>query len=226
MRSPTLPLGSAPRSLAPATTPPARGVQRSFDDLGTPLAEVTFCVLDLETTGSSPNDCAITEIGAVKVRGGECLGTFHTLVNPGCAVPPEITVLTGITQAMLYRAPRIESVLPSLLEWMGGAVFVGHNVRFDQSFLDAALVRTGRARLANRTLDLGGLLWRVPRVHVGLHGPLELVGRIRYRPQNGLTAHNQQIVFLGNLRRDPNQMLKIVTVHGWRCSCRSIPTQP
>ena len=73
------------------------GVQRSFDDLGTPLRDVTFCVLDLETTGPSPATDAITEIGAVKVRGGECLGTFHTLVNPGRAIPPQITVLTGIT---------------------------------------------------------------------------------------------------------------------------------
>ena len=161
-----LPLDSTSRSVDRLTTPPSTGVQRSFDDLGMPLAEVTFCVLDLETTGSSPNDCSITEIGAVKVRGGECLGTFHTLVNPGCAVPPEITVLTGITHAMLYRAPRIESVLPALLEWMGGAVFVGHNVRFDQSFLDAALVRTGRPRIANRTLDTCALARRLVRDEV------------------------------------------------------------
>ena len=142
------------------------GLQRSFDDLGTPLAEVTFCVLDLETTGASAADCMITEIGAVKVRGGECLGTFHTLVNPGRAIPPEITVLTGITRAMVYRAPRIESVLPALLEWMGGALLVGHNVRFDQSFLDAALERTGRPRLANRSLDTCALARRLLRDEV------------------------------------------------------------
>ncbi len=62
-------------------------VQRSFDDLGTPLADVTFCVLDLETTGGDRNDDTITEVGAVKVRGGEFLGTFQTLVNPGRAHP-------------------------------------------------------------------------------------------------------------------------------------------
>src|SRR5690606_1022259 len=59
------------------------GVQRSFDDLGTPLHEVTFCVVDLETTGGSPATCAITEVGAARFRGGECTGTFQTLVNPG-----------------------------------------------------------------------------------------------------------------------------------------------
>ena len=62
--------------------------QRSFDDLGPALSEVTFCVLDLETTGGSPHDCAITEVGAVKVCGGEPRGTFQTLVDPGCTIPP------------------------------------------------------------------------------------------------------------------------------------------
>jgi DNA polymerase III subunit epsilon len=73
--------------------------QASFDDLGTPLFDVTFCVLDLETTGASPADCSITEIGAVKVRGGEVIGTFQTLVDPGRPIPPFITILTGITMA-------------------------------------------------------------------------------------------------------------------------------
>ena len=66
---------------------PCPPVQRSFDELGTPLAEVTFAVVDLETTGGSPNEDAITEIGAVKVRGGECLGTFHTLGQPRLGHP-------------------------------------------------------------------------------------------------------------------------------------------
>ncbi|MGD2044037.1 MAG: exonuclease domain-containing protein, partial [Acidimicrobiia bacterium] len=71
--------------------------QPSFDDLSTPLIDVTFCVLDLETTGGSAKDCEITEIGAVKYRGGELLGTFQTLVDPGLPIPPSITILTGIT---------------------------------------------------------------------------------------------------------------------------------
>ena len=82
-------------------------MQRSFDDLGTPLADTTFCVLDLETTGATVESCGITEIGAVRIRGGELLGTFHTLVNPGTAIPPEITFLTGITQAMVRPAPKV-----------------------------------------------------------------------------------------------------------------------
>jgi DNA polymerase-3 subunit epsilon len=140
--------------------------QRSFDDLGTPLFDVTFCVIDLETTGGSPQACEITEVGAVKLRGGECLGTFQTLVNPCAAIPPEITVLTGITQAMVIPAPKIEQVLPSLLEFVGEAVIVGHNIRFDLNFLNAALARTERPRLANRSLDTCAMARRLVREEV------------------------------------------------------------
>ena len=147
---------------APTTDP----IQRSLEDLGTPLADVTFCVVDLETTGLSPSECSITEIGAVRFRGGECLGTFQSLVDPGSAVPPSITVLTGITSAMLVDAPRIAEVLPSFLEFLGDAVVVGHNVRFDLSFLDAALGDTGRPRLSNRSIDTCGLARRLIREEV------------------------------------------------------------
>ena len=140
--------------------------QLTLDDLGTPLADVTFCVIDLETTGGSPTECSITEIGAVKLRGGECLGTFQTLVNPGCAIPPEITVLTGITHAMVLPAPRIEQVLPALLEFVGEAVIVGHNVRFDVGFLQGALERDDRPRLRNRTVDTVALARRLVRDEV------------------------------------------------------------
>ena len=73
--------------------------QGSFDDLGRSLATTTFVVVDLETTGGSADDCEITEIGAVKVRGGEILGEYKTFVNPGLPIPAFITVLTGICVA-------------------------------------------------------------------------------------------------------------------------------
>ena len=145
---------------------PVEPSQLTLDDLGTPLSDVTFCVIDLETTGGSAATCGITEIGAVKLRGGECLGTFQTLVNPGCAIPPQITVLTGITQSMVLPAPRIEAVLPSLLEFIGDAVIVGHNVRFDMSFVQAALERDERPRLRNQSLDTVALARRLVRDEV------------------------------------------------------------
>lgn len=112
----------------------------SFDDLGTPLSEVTFVVVDLETTGGRPGAEEITEIGAVKSRGGEIIGEFATLVNPNQPIPPSITVLTGITTAMVMDAPRIGRVLPAFLEFLGGndTVLVAHNARFDVGHLKAA----------------------------------------------------------------------------------------
>lgn len=140
--------------------------QRSFDELGTPLREVTFCVLDLETTGGNRNEDMITEIGAVKVRGGECLGTYQTLVNPGRAIPAQISVLTGLTDALVSTAPRVEAVLPSLLEFIGDSVFVGHNVGFDLGFLRAALQRAGRPRWEGTVVDTVALARRLVRDEV------------------------------------------------------------
>ncbi|WP_216208388.1 DEDD exonuclease domain-containing protein [Amycolatopsis aidingensis] len=112
--------------------------QLTFDELGTPLRDTTFVVFDLETTGTSPGPDGITEVGAVKVRGGEVLGEFGTLVDPGTAVPPEIVELTGITTAMVRAAPPIERVLPAFLEFISGAVLVAHNAGFDTGFMRAA----------------------------------------------------------------------------------------
>ena len=146
-------------------------VQRSFDELGRPLSDVTFCIVDLETTGGNRQEDLITEIGAVKVRGGEVLGTFQTLVNPGRAIPPKITVLTGLSNALVATAPRIETVLPALLEFMGnteagGTVIVGHNVGFDVAFIRAALERSGRPRLEGTIIDTVALARRLVRDEV------------------------------------------------------------
>jgi DNA polymerase III subunit epsilon len=136
-------------------------VQRSFEELGTPLTDVTFCVLDLETTGGSPASCAITEIGACKVQMGEVTGTFQTLVNPGCDVPAFIRLLTGISDDLLVEAPEIEAVLPSLLEFVKGTVIVAHNARFDIGFLNAACARGGYPRLDNQVVDTAGLARKI-----------------------------------------------------------------
>jgi DNA polymerase-3 subunit epsilon len=118
----------------------AKAIQTSLAD-AVPLAEIDFVVVDLETTGGSPVDARITEIGAVRFRGGERLGVFETLVNPGLAIPRPIVRLTGIDDAMVASAPPIEWVLPSFAEFARGSVFVAHNARFDFTFLNVALER-------------------------------------------------------------------------------------
>lgn len=121
------------------------------------LFQTTFVVLDLETSGASPKTgSAITEIGAVKVCGGQVLGTFKTFVNPGTPLPPFITELTGITDEMLIDAPRIESVLPLLFEFLGSertTVFVAHNAPFDLSFLKASAALHGYSWPNFRVVD-------------------------------------------------------------------------
>jgi DNA polymerase-3 subunit epsilon len=116
-------------------------------DLGIPLHQVTFCVVDLETTGGSPTDCRITEVGAVKYLGGERIGSFQALVNPEIPIPPFITHLTGIDDRSVAAEPPIEEILPAFLEFCRGSVFVAHNARFDFSFLNTNLIRLDYDRL-------------------------------------------------------------------------------
>lgn len=136
-------------------------VQRSFEELGTPLADVTFCIVDLETTGGSAAGDAITEIGALKVRRGEVVGSFQTLVNPGTLVPAFIRLLTGITDEMLVEAPDIDSVLPTFLEFIKDTVFVAHNARFDAGFINAALARADHPPLPHRIVDTARLAAKI-----------------------------------------------------------------
>ena len=139
----------------------ADAVQATLEE-GVPLSDVTFCVVDLETTGGSPADSRIAEIGAVKYRGGERIGVFETLVNPGMPIPPFITHLTGIDDLAVADAPPIEWALPGFAEFARGCIFVAHNARFDFTFLNVALSRLDHepippppvctARLARRVL--------------------------------------------------------------------------
>jgi DNA polymerase-3 subunit epsilon len=136
-------------------------MERLFDHEATPLAEVTFCVVDLETTGTDSYEGAITELGAVKVRGGEVLGTFQTLIDVGTAIPPAVSALTGITAEVLVRAPRVEPVLAAFAEFAGGCVLVGHNVGFDAAFLRAAFARAGWPPGAHPLVDTCALARRL-----------------------------------------------------------------
>jgi DNA polymerase-3 subunit epsilon len=150
--------------LDPATEQPSGlvGIQQTFDELGTPLRDVTFVVVDLETTGgSAAGGSSITEVGAVKVRHGEVLGEFQTLVKPTDHIPPFIAVLTGITNTMVASAPPIESVLPAFLEFARGSVLVAHNAPFDLGFLRFYTEAAGLRWPAFEVLDTAKLARRV-----------------------------------------------------------------
>lgn len=131
--------------------------QASIHDLGTPLSDVTFVVVDLETTGGAPVDAGITEIGAVKVRGGEVIGEFQCLTNPGMPIPPFVAALTGITDALVARAPAVRSVLPDFLDFARGSVLVAHNAPYDVGFLKGACAKYGYAWLDPTVVDTARL---------------------------------------------------------------------
>ena len=116
--------------------------QPSIGDFARHLSQTTFVVLDLETSGGSPHlGAGITEIGAVKICGGQIIGEFQTLINPGTPIPDYITDLTGISDATIQGSPSIERIFPTFLEFLGSAhvnILVAHNASFDLGFLKAA----------------------------------------------------------------------------------------
>ncbi|MEY3156133.1 MAG: hypothetical protein RL257_153 [Actinomycetota bacterium] len=130
--------------------------QPALNEVGRALIETTFVVVDLETTGGSHRESSITEIGAVKIKGGEIVGEFQTLVNPESPIPAFITVLTGITDAMVIEAPKIGEALFSFLEFAGSSnetVLIAHNAPFDVGFLRAAAEKCGVAWPSFQVID-------------------------------------------------------------------------
>lgn len=118
------------------------------------LNEMTFVIFDFETTGMSPiYGDRICEIGAVKVKGKETLGQIDTLINPQRSISPGATAINGITDEMVADAPLIQEVLPEFLKFIEDAVLVAHNVRFDLSFLAAAVYEQQWDPLPNFLID-------------------------------------------------------------------------
>ncbi|HUD39992.1 MAG TPA: exonuclease domain-containing protein [Streptosporangiaceae bacterium] len=102
------------------------------------VIDADVVVVDVETTGWLADAAGITEIGAVRLSGGEPVAEFSALVNPGKPIPPDITRLTGITDDMVAGAPVIAEVLPRFLDFARGSVIVAHNAPFDLGFLTTA----------------------------------------------------------------------------------------
>ena len=105
------------------------------NDKGQETAGTTYVVFDIETTGFSPVNNRIIEIGAVKVCDGRILDRFSTFINPKVPIPYHIQKLTNITDSMVADAPGIEEVLPDFLDFCSDAVLVAHNASFDTGFI-------------------------------------------------------------------------------------------
>jgi DNA polymerase III subunit epsilon len=115
------------------------------------LEHVEFVVLDTETTGLRPGPDRVIELAGVRLRGGEAIDSFQSLVNPGRRIPPFIVQFTGITQEMVNGAPAAQEILPEFLHFIKGAIVVGHNVGFDIGFL------AHEAKLLGQGFPLDGL---------------------------------------------------------------------
>ena len=126
-----------------------------------------FVVFDIETTGFSPVNNKIIEIGAVKIRQGEITDRFSVFVNPGVPIPFEIEKLTSINDSMVMDAPPIEVILPQFLNFCQDAVLVAHNANFDMSFIMENAKRQGISRKFTFVDTLG--IARVLLTHQAKH---------------------------------------------------------
>ena len=119
------------------------GVEAYLVDDGVPIVlnekgdslDDTFVVFDIETTGFSPVNDKIIEIGAVKIRNGEVIDNFSEFVNPERSIPYKITELTSINNDMVKNAETIKGILPKFMEFCKGSVLVAHNAAFDTGFI-------------------------------------------------------------------------------------------
>lgn len=147
----------------------------------------TYAVIDFETTGLGPPADRIIEVGAVLVRDGEVVDTFSELMDPGFSIPPFITSLTGITNAMLRGRPSPEAVMPRLRAFLGDHVCVAHNAGFDGRFFRAEMETAGEAH--ERAFLCTMLLSRRLVPDAASHKLGELVRHLRLRTPEGMRAH-------------------------------------
>jgi DNA polymerase III subunit alpha, Gram-positive type len=138
------------------------GVPIAYNSAHRKLADDTYVVFDVETTGLSAVYDTIIELAAVKIKNGEIIDRFESFANPHKPLSATIINLTSITDDMLQDAPEVEAVLKRFHRWTEDAIFVAHNASFDMGFLNAGYKKVGLEKAANPvidTLELGRLLY-------------------------------------------------------------------
>lgn len=161
------------------------------------LHRLSYVVVDVETTGTSPwSGDRITEIAAIVVRDGVVAERFETLVNPERSIPPMITNLTQINWEMVKDAPRFRDICEDLVRVLSGHVFVAHNADFDWRFVSSEVQRASGRRLSGRRLCTVRLARRVlPQLRsrrldsVANHYGVEIEARHRAAGDAVATAH-------------------------------------
>ena len=122
-------------------------VQRGFDELGRPLRDITFCIVDLETTGSAPpgGRGRVLEVAVAVLEGGTVHLAYDALLDPGVPIPTAVVRLTGITEQMVAGRPRFAAVAPALGRVLADGIFVAHNAQFDWGVLAGESTAAGVA---------------------------------------------------------------------------------
>jgi len=122
-----------------------------FDTKFIPIEEAEFCIVDIETNGSKIDKHQIIEIAAVKVKNRKIIDRFDSLVHVK-EINPHITEITGIKAEDTKDAPQLKEVLKEFRLFLGNAIFVAHDVKFDYTFISKSLEKIGLEPLLNRSL--------------------------------------------------------------------------
>src|SRR3989304_9711016 len=117
--------------------------------LSLPIDKASLCVLDVETTGLSPQYNNVIELGIIRVKNLKIVEKYHSLINPGRDIPTFITGFTGISNDDVYNAPFFNDIADEVIEFIGDDVIAGHNLSFDKSFLKREFNYCGRSEPAN-----------------------------------------------------------------------------
>lgn len=168
-----------------------------------------YCIVDVETTGMVKGPARLTEIALFRHDGHRVVDSFHTLLNPGCAIPPFISQLTGITDELVATAPTFGEVAHQVLALSQDAIFVAHNVHFDYGFLKKELGWLGYAyerSLLCTVRTSRKLLPGLPSYSLGrLCHSLDIVLEARHRAYGDAAATVQLFELL--LQHDPRGLI-------------------
>ena len=152
------------------------GAEVAYESAPIELAEATYVVFDIETTGLSAIYDDIIEIGAVKMQGGQVIDRFETFVNPGYPIPANITQLTSITDHDVKDAPKLSDVLGKFQAFAQGCILVAHNAKFDINFIMKSYKKIGLDAAPQPAIDTLELS-RLVNPNFGSHGLGQLVKR-------------------------------------------------
>lgn len=143
--------------LAKKTDPEARfgkPKDETKQNIKTIKALKNYTVLDIETTGFSPTEDEIIEVGAVRVRNNKIVDSFSTLIHSNTLLSPKIVELTGITDEMLLTAPTLNEVMPEFKKFLSTDTIIGHNIiKFDSKFISQAFLKTQQGLFENALID-------------------------------------------------------------------------